>query len=51
MVRARQAEEQLKQPSAGMVAPDNTPEGVESPQTNETEPQGFWERVRRFWSE
>ena len=23
---------------------------TESPQTSETEPRGFWERVRRFWS-
>ncbi len=48
-VRARQAEEQLKQLTAGNVAPENAPEAVESPQTNESEPQGFWDRVRRFW--
>ena len=49
-VRARQAEEQLKQLTAGNVASENAPEAVESPQANETEPQGFWDRVRRFWS-
>ena len=48
-IRARQAEEQLKQLSAGNVAPENLPEAVESPQANETDPQGFWERVRQFW--
>ena len=25
-------------------------EAVESLQTNESEPHGFWDRVRRFWS-
>ena len=49
-VRAHQAEEQLKQLTAGNVASENAPEAVESPQANETEPQGFWDRVRRFWS-
>ena len=49
-IRARQAEEQLKQLTAGNVVSDNAPEVVESPQTSETEPQGFWDRVRRFWS-
>ncbi len=49
-VRARQAEEQLKALTAGNVAPENAPEAVELPKTNETEPQGFWARVRRFWS-
>jgi len=48
-VRARQAEEQLKQLTAGNVMPENAPEAVESLQTNESEPQGFWDRVRRFW--
>jgi len=32
------------------TTPDTSPEAVESPQTNETEPHGFWDRVRRFWS-
>jgi len=49
-VRARQAEEQLKQLTAGNVVPENALEAVESPQTNEAEPQGFWDRVRQFWS-
>ena len=48
-LRARQAEEQLKQLTAGNVVPDNAPEAVESPQTNQSEPHGFWDRVRRFW--
>jgi len=49
-IRARQAEEQLKQLTAGNVAPENLPEAGESPQTSGTEPHGFWDRVRRFWS-
>ena len=28
---------------------ETSPEAVESPQTSETEPHGFWDRVRRFW--
>jgi len=36
--------------TAGNVAPENAPEAGESPQTSESEPQGFWDRVRRFWS-
>ena len=48
-VRARQAEEQLKVLTAGNVAPETSPEALESPQTNESEPQGFWARVRRLW--
>ena len=49
-VRAHQAEEQLKSLTSGETPPETAPEAVESPQTNETEPQGFWDRVRRFWS-
>lgn len=49
-VRARQAEEQLKQLTAGNVAPDTAPEAGESPQANAPGPHGFWDRVRRFWS-
>jgi hypothetical protein len=48
--RARTLEQRLLQLTAGNVMPENAPEAVESPQTNETEPQGFWARVRRFWS-
>ena len=48
-VRARQAEEQLKQLTAGETPPDTSPEAVASPQANESEPQSFWDRVRRFW--
>jgi hypothetical protein len=29
---------------------DTSQDAPESPQTNETEPQGFWARVRHFWS-
>ena len=29
---------------------DTSPEAVASSETNETEPHGFWDRVRRFWS-
>ena len=36
-IRARQAEEQLKQLTAGNEAPDNAPEAVESPQTSESD--------------
>ncbi len=28
---------------------DTSPEAVGSPQANETEPHGFWARVRRWW--
>ena len=47
--RAAHLENQLKQLTAGNVAPETSPEAVESPQTNEAEPHGFWDRVRRFW--
>jgi len=50
-IRARQAEEQLKQLAAGNVIPEDAQEAGESPQTSESEPQGFWDRMRRFWSE
>ncbi len=49
-IRARQAEEQLKQLSAGNVMPEDAQEAGESPQTSESEPHGFWDRVRRLWS-
>jgi len=48
--RAAHLENQLKQLTAGDVAPETAPEAGESPQTSETKPQGFWDRVRRFWS-
>ncbi len=32
------------------TTPGTSPEAVGSPQTNETEPHGFWDRVRRFWN-
>jgi len=48
--RAAHLENQLKQLTAGNVAPESAPEAGESPQTSETEPHGFWERVRRLWS-
>jgi hypothetical protein len=32
------------------TTPENAPEAVGSPQTSESEPHGFWDRVRRFWS-
>ena len=48
--RAAHLENQLKQLSAGNVAPENAPEAGGSSQTNESEPHGFWTRVRRFWS-
>jgi len=48
--RAAHLENQLKQLAAGEARPETSQGVVESPQTNETEPQGFWDRVRRFWS-
>jgi len=46
--RARQAEEQLKQLTAGNVPPETAPELPESPQTSETAPTGvlaWWRRL------
>jgi len=53
--RAAHLEQRLLAIEAGAVPVDRdreeaAPEGVESPQTSETEPQGVWNRVRRFWS-
>ena len=48
--RAAHLENQVKQLTAGNVAPEAAPEAGESPQANESEPQGVWDRVRRFWS-
>jgi len=45
----RQRADVLQALGAG-TTPDNIPEAVESPQTSETEPHGFWDRMRRFWS-
>ena len=47
-IRARQAEEQLLQLTG--IVPETSPEAAESLQASETEPHGFWDRVRRFWS-
>jgi hypothetical protein len=47
-IRARQAEEQLLQLTG--IVPETSPEAAESLQASETEPHGFWARVRRFWS-
>jgi hypothetical protein len=48
--RARTLEQRLLQLTGGTLPPETAPEAVASPQTSETEPQGFWDRVRRFWS-
>lgn len=48
-VRARQAEEQLKQLTAGDVAPDTPPEAPGSPQTNDPAPTGIRAWVKRLW--
>jgi len=45
----RQRADVLQALGAG-TSSETSPEAVESPQTNETEPHGFWDRVRRFWS-
>ena len=45
----RQRADVLQALGAG-TTPETAPEAGESPQTNETEPHGFWERVRHFWS-
>ena len=45
----RQRADVLQALGAGTTS-ETSPEAVESPQTSETEPQGFWTRVRRFWS-
>ena len=44
----RQRADVLQALGAG-TTPDTSPEAVESPQANEIEPHGFWDRVRRFW--
>jgi len=46
----RAVEQRLLALTPGETPPENAPEAGESPQTNETEPHGFWDRVRRFWS-
>ncbi len=48
--RARTLEQRLLQLTAGESETEPATNAVESPQTSEPEPQGFWERVRRFWS-
>ena len=59
-IRARQAEEQLKQLTAGNVDPEPATMDPGSPRTNETMPfvalaaverihEGLWDRVRRLW--
>jgi hypothetical protein len=47
--RARTLEQRLLAIGTGETPPETALEAVESPQANETEPQGFWDRVRRFW--
>ena len=49
-IRARQAEEQLLQLTAGNVASENAPEAVESPQTNDRGTSGIWTWLKRVWS-
>jgi len=48
--RAAHLENQLKQLSAGESEPETPSEAGGSSQTSDTEPHGFWDRVRRFWS-
>ena len=48
--RARTLEQRLLQLTSGETRPEAPQDAPGSPQTNETEPQGFWARVRRFWS-
>ncbi len=50
-VRARQAEEQLKQLTAGNVAPETSPEAGESPETNDPAPTGVLAWWRRLWGD
>ena len=45
----RQRADVLQALGAGTTSETAT-NAVGSPQANETEPQGFWNRVRRFWS-
>jgi hypothetical protein len=47
-IRARQAEDQLKQLTAGEIVPDTAQEAPGSPETNETGPRGVWDRLRRW---
>ncbi len=48
--RARTLEQRLLQLTAGETRPEASQDAPGSPQTNESEPHGFWARVRRFWS-
>ncbi len=48
-IRARQAEEQLKQLTAGNVASDTEPGAVESPQANDPAPTGVLAWWKRLW--
>ncbi len=51
--RAAHLEHELKQLTAGETEPEQAPQAPtfspESPQTSETEPHGFWARLRRLW--
>ena len=47
--RAAHLENQLKQLTAGNVAPENATEATESPQTNEPAPTGVLAWWRRLW--
>jgi len=47
--RAVHLEDQLKQLTAGEIVPETASEAIGASPANETEPQGFWDRVRRFW--
>ncbi len=49
-IRARQAEDQLKQLTAGEIVPATVPEHLGSSETNETGPRGVWDRLRRWLS-
>ena len=48
-VRARQAEDQLKQLAAGDIVPENATEAVESPPANDRGASGVWIWWRRLW--
>ncbi len=48
-IRARQAEDQLKQLTAGETMPDTAQEAPGSPRTNDTGPRGLWDRLRAWW--
>ncbi len=47
--RARTLEQRLLQLTAGDIVPENAPEAVESPQTNEPAPTGIAAWFRRLW--